>query len=133
MQAQGINVPFGRQDSQHDGFVAVDAWYDCQQCVRKNGERNGFPPLEPAHHEAWGIFQAINDQVRVGMDVVGLDYGVLPAVFDLYDVPRSERRVLFEQIAILNGAQQKHRSLQRQREQAQRNADQHQRAVDSGR
>jgi hypothetical protein len=118
VRAQGVNVRFGRQDPQHDGFVAVDAWFDCGQCVTRHGERHGFPPLDPEHHDAWSIFQAVNDQVRVGMDVVGLDYAVLPAVFDLYAIPTGERRFLFERIAILNRAQQEHRALERQREQS---------------
>jgi hypothetical protein len=130
VQAQAINVRFARQDPQHDGFVAADAWYDCAQCVRKHGERHGFPPLDPEHHDAWSIFQAVNDQVRIGMDVVGLDYAVLPPVFDLYGIPQAERRLLFEYIAILNGAQQKHRALQREREQSQAAERQSQRVAD---
>lgn len=104
-------MPLGRQESSHDGYVAADAWHDCAQCVMRHGQRHEFPPLDPEHVEAWTIFQAVAGQQRIGMDVIGLDYAVLPTVFDLYGVPPGDdRRVLFERIAILSEAQQADRA-----------------------
>lgn len=117
-------MPAGRQEPSHDGFVAVDLPYDCAQCIRAHAgrvnahmEAEVFPPtLDPANHLAWTLFQQIEDQVRVGMEVVGLDYGVLPAVFDLYGVPQAERRLLFEKVVVLNRARQHDRARTKQRE-----------------
>jgi hypothetical protein len=128
--AQGINVRFARQDPQHDGFVAADAWYDCAQCVRRHGERHEFPPLDPEHHDAWGIFQAISDQVIVGMDVVGVDMQVLPVWFDAYGIEaQADKRWMLERIAILNHEQQRHRVRQREREAAEKTAHQHEKVA----
>ncbi len=131
MSAQGVNIRFGRQEPQHDGFVAVDAWYDCAQCVSRHGARHDFPPLDAEHQEAWTIFQTVQSQVVIGMDVVGLNYAVLPPVFDLYGIPvGDDRRVLFERIAILDQEQQRHRANQRQREASEKAERQTQKVAD---
>lgn len=106
----------GRQEPQHDGFVGLDQPYDCTACVAAHAERFEFPVMPTDAAEAWAIFQAMQGQVRVGMEIVGLDYGVLPMLFDLYGVPVTERRFRFEQIAILDHAQSEHRQIERQRE-----------------
>lgn len=66
--------------------------------------------------EAWNLYLLLQDQQRIGMDVIGLDYTVLPVVFDVYEVPRWRRRVLFEQLVTLNHAFTGHRARQRERE-----------------
>lgn len=106
----------GTQSAQHDGFVAVDQPFDCQQCVAAHAKRFEFPTLPDEAAQAWRLYHLLQDQVRVGMDVVGLDYTAIPMVFDLYAVPLEERRMLFEQVVILNHAQQEHRALERARE-----------------
>lgn len=122
-------MPFGRQDATHPGFVAKDQRYDCAQCIRNHGKDNDFPDLAPGNALAWALYQQVEDQVRIGMDVVGLDYAVLPAVFDLYSIPQEDRRDLFEKIVILNRANQEHRSRQRALEQSKKAAEQHNRVA----
>lgn len=109
-------MPVGRQDAQHPGFVAADQAYDCTQCVRIHGERHGFPPLEEANLEAWEFYDVLIGQVRIGMDVVGLDMTAIPVAFDIYDVPRESRRLLFEKLMIIDRAVQENRGRARERE-----------------
>lgn len=107
-----------RQNPQHPGFVGVDQRYDCRACIASHAERHEFPMLDAANQTAWAIFQRVEDQVRVGMDVVGLDYTILPTVFQLYDVPREDWRLTFEKIVEVNRAQQAERAIQRATEQS---------------
>ena len=132
MAAQNVNVPFSRQEPQHDGFVAVDQRYDCGQCVTAHARRFEFPVLDPENVTAWTIFHEIADQVRIGMDVVGLDYGVLPVVFGFHRVPEDEQLLLYQKIAILSRAREEHRAMQAARKQSMDAEKQSQRVASGG-
>lgn len=111
-----------RQATGHPGYVAPDAPYDCQACIaaHASGRVGGepFPLLGPDEVEAWNLYLLLQDQVLVGMDIVGLDYATFPAVFTMQDIPRRDWRRRFEQLVILNHAAQEHRAQQRLAEQA---------------
>lgn len=54
------------------------------------------------HWPAVELFAAMSTQWRVGMaGATGLDYAALPAVFDLYDVPKGQRRERMDEIRIM--------------------------------
>ena len=74
--------------------------------------------LEGLSAQAWDVYALLQDQQRAGgMDVIGLDYAVLPFVFDLYDVPvGATRRRLFERIVWVNHAVNAHRAAERELE-----------------
>lgn len=72
-----------------------------------------FPPLEDDHVLAWRIYQEVQGQVIVGMDIVGLDFKVLPTAFDLYRVPEAERLALFRKVAVIDEAHREHRAVLR--------------------
>ncbi len=111
-----------RQDPQHPGFVAADERYDCRACIAWHARQFEFPELDAENLTAWAIYQRVEDQVRVGMDIVGLDYTVLPTVFELYGIPREEWRLTFEKVVEINRAQQQERAIQRVTEQSKRAA-----------
>lgn len=115
-------IPRAAQNANHPGYVAPDVAYDCGQCIAHFARGYGFPELLPENAEAWGLYFTLQDQQRVGMDLLGLDYGVLPAVFELLEVPRAERRLLFEKLAIVNHAEQAHRAEKRRQQDATRDA-----------
>lgn len=55
--------------------------------------------------QAVQCFQALGSQWRHGFaGIVGLDYGVVPVVFRMMDVPRKEWRQLFDDIRIMEQA-----------------------------
>ena len=105
-------VPRKAQNRSHPGFVAVDQPYDCGQCIKWHGEQYGFPHLENEDYEAWNMFLLLQDQQRIGMDIIGLDYSVLPVVWDIMGVPHMKRRFLFEQLVVLNHAFKAHRAAE---------------------
>jgi hypothetical protein len=119
---QERDVPMGRMNPQHPGFVESDARYDCAQCVERQGAMNGFPPLGAGNAEAHQLYQAIGGQQRIGMDMIGLDMAVLPLAFELYDVPREDRRLMFEKLMILDGAHRRDRDRRRQLKEAEAKA-----------
>jgi len=123
-------VPAGRQDSQHDGFVSRDVPYDCAQCIGASAKRHEFPELDPENYPAWRLYQQVEDQVRIGMDVVGLDYTVLPAVFAIYQIPPSEQPLLFEKLVVLNRLQQEQRARERAMESSRKAEAQSQKIAD---
>lgn len=56
----------------------------------------------PDHAMAVDLFDAVSTQWRVGFNgATGLDYGALPAVFDLYQVPEGERRDRFAELRVM--------------------------------
>lgn len=53
----------------------------------------------PENRHAVVLFEAMRTQWRSGFGgPTGLDYSVLPALFQLHNVKRSERRKLFEDV-----------------------------------
>jgi hypothetical protein len=108
-------VPQGRQVPTHPGFVGGAERYDCGACIAYHAREWQFPLLAGLSIHAWDLFALLQDQQRAGgMDVIGLDYTVLPFVFDLYDVPAGKpRRRLFERIVWINHAVAAHRAEQR--------------------
>lgn len=111
-------IPQGRQIPTHPGFVGGDQRYDCGACITYHAREWGFPMLDGLAAQAWDLYALLQDQQRAGgMDVIGLDYGVLPFVFDLYDVPPGPtRRKLFERIVWVNHAVNAHRADERELE-----------------
>lgn len=107
-------IPQGRQASEHWGYVAPDVPYDCGQCITRHAEEYGFPTLTDAHVEAWHLMLLLHDQQRVGMEPIGLDYGVLPAVFEMEGIPRERWQGLFRQLVALNHVWQSHYAKQRE-------------------
>ena len=107
-------VPRGMQNPQHPGFTARDTAYDCGQCIAWHADRYHFPELDEANAFAWTLYLRVSDQQRVGMDVIGLDYSVLPPIFDLYGVAAADRPLLFEKIGLVNNACQEHRQRRRE-------------------
>ena len=63
---------------------------------------------------------SLQDQQRVGMDLIGLDYSVLPFAFDLWEVPKGDRRLLFEKISIINTCVGARRAEKREQERRRR-------------
>lgn len=58
----------------------------------------------PEHESALEIFDALSTQWRVGFaGATGLDYSVLPAIFDLYELPQSDRRDRLAEIRVMEG------------------------------
>jgi len=110
--------------SSHFGYVGPQERFDCGQCITRNAEHYGFPPLDGRYAEAWRLFMLLHDQQRVGMEPIGLDYTVLPAVFDLEGIvdPR-ERRRLFGELVALNHALQAYQGEQRDERKRQRERD----------
>lgn len=106
-------MPLGRIPAHLPGFVAADKPLDCGACIAHHGKQRDFPPLDAEHVEAWNLFLLLQDQQRIGMEPIGLDYVALPAVFELEEIPRSRRRELFRSIVILNHALQAHRATER--------------------
>lgn len=113
-------VPQGRQSSEHPGYVAADVAYDCSACIAWHGDRYRFPTLEPDDQEAWHLMLLLQDQQRMGMEPIGLDYGVLPAVFALEGIPTERQRRRFHELAQLNHVFQAHYAEEREKR---RNAD----------
>lgn len=111
-------MPRGTQHPQHPGFVGGDRRYDCGACVAHHQALYDFPGLTGLSASAWELYALLQDQQRAGgLDVIGLDYGVLPVVFDVYEVPRGPvRRRLFERIVWINHAVGAHRAAQRELE-----------------
>lgn len=110
-------MPQGRQNAQHPGFVARDAPYDCGACIAWHAHERGFPTLEPRDYPAWNLYLQLQGQQRIGMDVIGLDYGVLETMYRLMNVPRWCWRWMTEQLLVLDHATQANRVVQREREQ----------------
>lgn len=138
-------MPFGRQDPQHDGFVAVDTRYDCQQCISAHAARVNtqhvetggtgivFPPLDAENVAAWELYQQVEDQQIVGMEVIALNHAVLFSVLDLYGLTEpNERRLMYQKVVSIDRAAQAHRALQRERDKSQAALAKSQGAMDRG-
>lgn len=112
VKAQDVMTPQGRQNEHHRGFVGKATRYDCGQCITAHATERGFPPLGVEHVEAWNLWFTVQSQQRAGGmgEPGGLDYGVLPAIFDLEGVPTYRRRRLFHELAALNDAVQAKRA-----------------------
>lgn len=110
-------IPQGRQSPEHPGFVTPDEPYDCRACIAWHGQKYAFPDLEPDDFEAWHLFLLLQDQQRIGMEPIGLDYNVLPAVFDLEGVPQDRRRRRFHELVTLNHVSQAHWAGERKKRQ----------------
>ena len=108
-------MPQGLQAPGHPGFTSPTTPYDCAACIRWHGDRFGFSDLDPANYEAWGLYQKLHGQVRIGMDVVGLDWGAIPIAFDLYQVEAEERLPLFEKLLVVDQEAADHRSRESER------------------
>lgn len=109
-------VPRGRQNPAHPGFTAPAEPYDCAQCIRTHAARHGFPPLHPANAEAWDLYMTIQDQQRVGMDVLALDHGAIETAFRIYGVPEADRRLLYEKLLVMDHECQRRRQEEREQE-----------------
>src|SRR6185369_3176410 len=106
----------GMQAPGHPGFTSPTTPYDCTACIRWHGQTVGqFDDLEPANFEAWGLYQKLHGQVRVGMDIVGLDWGAIPIAFDLFRVEEEERLPLFEKLLVIDQEAGDHRSREAER------------------
>lgn len=123
LQHQERAIAAKAQPEGHYGFVGKDVALSCGQCIRKHGEKYRFPDMPGRYVEAWSLFLLLMDQQRIGMEPIGLDYTVLPAVFDLLGVEASERRRLFEDLVILSNAHNTHRSRERVRDKDKREAE----------
>lgn len=100
---QDAQIPKGLQHPQHPGFVAPDLPYNCRQCINWHGERFGFPPLEEENEEAWHVYMGVlQGQVRVGMEVVGLDYTAIEPAFRFCHVLPEDAEELFAQIVVMD-------------------------------
>lgn len=106
------------QNHAHPGFVDVGERYDCAQCIAWHQDEYQFPALSALNAQAWELYGTIQDQQRAGgMDVIGLDYTVVPIVFSIYEVPPGRaQRMLFERLILINRAVSEHRSQQRELE-----------------
>lgn len=59
----------------------------------------------PCNWPAVQLMSALATQWRIGMGgATGLDYGALPAVFELTGVPHEERKARFEELRIMERA-----------------------------
>jgi hypothetical protein len=108
------------QDKDHEGFVARDEPYDCQQCVRAHAMGTArsmppgvtFPTLGAENARAWTIYHEIQAQVIVGMEVIGLDMKALPVAFDFHGITsQSERLSLYRKVMVLDRVHQEHRAV----------------------
>lgn len=106
-------IPQGRQSPDHWGYVGNDVPYDCGQCIARHAEEFNFPTLTEGHYEAWSLWLLLQDQQRIGMEPIGLDYSVLPAVFEMEGIPRERWQALFRQLVALNHVGQSHYVKQR--------------------
>lgn len=112
VQGQDTMVPHGRQNTAHPGFVGKAARYDCGRCIAWHVDQHGFPALQPSDVEAWNLWFLVHDQQRAGGmgELLGLDYGVLPAVFRLERIPRARWPRLFRSLVALNQVVQRQRA-----------------------
>jgi hypothetical protein len=63
----------------------------------------------PDNESAVKVFAAMGTQWRVGMaGRTGLDYGVLPLVFRLTDIPRADWPHVFDDLRVMEGAALSH-------------------------
>lgn len=116
LKGQRINIPRGYQDPEWPGFVAKDTPYDCAQCIRYWAAEKGFAQLEAPDVQAWNLWWLLQNQQRIGMDVIGLDYAVLPAVFDLEGIVEEDRRALFHKLVALDHTFTQHRRDEQQKQ-----------------
>ena len=119
LKAQELMIPRGGQTSFPipERFLGPDQPYDCHACIQWHGEKYGFPALASANQRAWELYFRFQDQQRGGgMDVLGLDYGILDFAFRLYQIPPVEQRVLLEKIIIMNREVNRHRADKREQE-----------------
>lgn len=119
-------MPRATQNPTHRGFVALDAPYDCGQCVARHAADYQFPPLLPENAEVQHLFCVLAGQMRGGGFTVGpIDLLALPVAFDLYHVPHDERVTLFEKLLICDTLAREHRERQQAQQTAQREAERH--------
>ena len=113
------------QQPGHPGYIAPDQPYDCGQCIGWHAAQYGFPTLDehPEGADALQFYFRIGDQQRAGgWELLGLDYTVLPLVFDLYGIPPGERVRLFEALQAINAEVQSWREEKREIEEKRREA-----------
>lgn len=108
-------MPRGAQNPKHPGFVGRADYYDCAACIGWHAKEYHFPVLADEHVEAWNLYLMLADQQRIGMDVIGLDYNVLPGVFAMEGVPRWRWRTLFAELVTINHAHLAQRAHERER------------------
>lgn len=110
-------IPIGQQNATHPGFVAKDRAYDCLKCMNHSARERGYPEmLDSEGLEAWNLYLMLQDQQRIGMDVIGLDYNCLPGVFDILGIPTRERMGLFERLVMINRAIQDRNAKKREQQ-----------------
>ena len=123
---QQAAIPQGLQDPGHPGFVGETAPFDCRQCINFHADRTNFPHLDSENEAAWSTYFLLSDQLRSGGlgDAGGLDYGCLPAVFDLIglDDP-DERRQMFARLVSMNHEANEHRSREAAKDKRRRDMD----------
>lgn len=72
--------------------------------------------MYPENWAALEVFAALGTQWRTGAaGATGLDYGVLPGVMDLLCVAPDDRRALFADIRVMEGAALKEMTRKRKR------------------
>jgi hypothetical protein len=65
-----------------------------------------LPPVEiwPCNQTALAVFQSMESQWRVGFNgKTGLDYNVLPVIFDLLKVKKGDRTEVFHKLQLMEG------------------------------
>ena len=103
--------------SRSAGFTGPSDRYDCQACINWHAREFKFPTLGAANGEAWALYLEIQGQQRGGgFGPAGLDMTVLPTVFDLHQVPQSERLGLYQKILVIDRCVQEHEAAKREKE-----------------
>ena len=125
MVQQDLAIPLGQQNPGHPGFVAAALPYDCRQCVAWHAERMDFPPLgdDAEAQEAWDTYFRLHGQQRAGLELLGLDWAVLPVAFDLWGIPRRARPGLFDRLCVMDREVQRWRERLRKQEAEKREMD----------
>lgn len=58
----------------------------------------------PCHLDAFNVFSRMTSQWRTSSHAVhGLDYGVLPFIFNLLSIPPEKQLTIFDQVRIMEG------------------------------
>ena len=83
-----------------------------EACAAMGVPKAAWGSFEQAEQELWqcnvaaiNLMACMQTQWRVGMaGPTGLDYAALPAVMDLQGVPAADRRALFDDLRVCEGA-----------------------------
>jgi hypothetical protein len=107
-------IPRESQNESHPGFVGKALPYDCFKCMNHHARQYHYDELSDEEGlEAWTMYLTLQDQQRIGMDVLGLDYTCLEPAFRLLGLPREKWRAMFQRIIIINRAVQERNARKR--------------------